>query len=335
MQSNVFEAAGNAGEERRRPIKDVTVIVNPVACPKGVEARKAEIIPKLEQRGWRVQAYETCAPEGALPEARRAVEAGTDLVIVVGGDGTVMEAINALIGTDIPIAIVPSGTGNVLALNLGIPTDVPHSLDIALTGSPHPIDLVEAKTQILSPAGRDGAPEPGGAKKYFAIMGGVGYDAQIMQETGRQAKQRFGRLAYIWTALKALGERRFPVAIRIDGNQAVHYRAKSVMIANMGEILPNLKVFPQARPDDGIIEVGVLKAARFVDFLHLVFHTLLGRPEEDPAFDAYQARQISLVVGGSEPLQLDGDPIGQAHRLDLTVAPGAIRVMMPRAEQAA
>lgn len=303
----------------RRPIKNVTLIVNPVSCPNGVEARKHEIIPILEEHGWDVQSYETCAPEGALPEARNAVNRGTDLVIVVGGDGTIMEAMNALIGSDIPIAIVPSGTGNLLALNLGIPRDVAHSLDIALTGEPRPLDLVEVD----------------GGKKYFAIMGGVGYDARIMEETPREVKQKVGRLAYIWTALKNLRGQRFPVVLSIDGAPATCQMAKTVLVANMGEILPKFKVFPEARPDDGLIEVGVLKAASIADFLRLLFRALLGRPEEDPAFDAYQAHEISIELGRDEPLQLDGDPIAAVRRLELKVAPGAILVMMPRVDQAA
>lgn len=302
----------------RRSITNVAVIINPVSCPNGVEARKNEIIPVLQERGWQVQVYETCAPEGALPEAKRAVEAGADLIIVAGGDGTVMEAMNALIGTEIPIAIVPAGTGNLLALNLGIPWDTPRALEIALTGEPKPIDLVQVDN----------------GKKYFAIMGGVGYDAKIMEETDRKTKQKIGRLAYIWTALKNLRGQRFPVTLSIDGAKATRQMAKSVLVANMGQILPKIKVFPEARPDDGLIEVGVLKASTVGDFLRLTFRAILGRPAEDPAFDAYQAHEISLTLHRKEPLQLDGDPITEVRRLDLKVAPGAIHVMMPRPDQA-
>src|SRR5579883_414982 len=225
--------------------KNVTLIINPVTCPNGIDARKAEIIPALTERGWNVQAYETCAPEGALPEAKCAMESDTDMVIVVGGDGTLMEAMNALIGTSIPIAILPAGTGNLLALNLGIPWDTPGALDIALNGVPKPVDLVQVD----------------GGKKYFAIMGGVGYDARIMDETDRRAKQKFGRLAYIWTALKNLGGQRFPFTITLDNGQTVRQMGKSVLVANMGEIMPGLKAFPNAKPDDGLVEVGILKAA--------------------------------------------------------------------------
>lgn len=319
MASQAAIENDGAVNERRREIKNVTLIINPVSCPNGVEARKAEIIPRLLERGWQVQTYETCAPEGALPEARRALEAGTDLVIVVGGDGTVMEAMNALIGTGVPIAIVPSGTGNLLALNLGIPWDLPHSLDIALTGVPKPIDLVQVD---------DGA-------KYFAIMGGVGYDARIMEETPRKVKQKIGRLAYIWTAIKNLRGQRFPVSLSIDGAPPIRQMAKSVLVANLGQILPKLTVFPDSRPDDGVIEVGILKAARPLDFVRLFFRSLVGRPQEDPAFDAYQARRLTLAIGREEPLELDGDVIARVRQLDLAVTPGAIQVMMPRPDQAA
>jgi diacylglycerol kinase family enzyme len=113
----------------------------------------------------------------------------------------------------------------------------------------------------------------------------------------------------------------------------MRYRAKSVLVANMGEILPKLKVFPEAKPDDGLIEVGVLKANGVADFLRLFFRALLGRPEEDPALDAYQAHDVLLEIGRDEPLQLDGDPIAAVRRLELKVAPGAIRIMMPRPDQ--
>ncbi|HEX5322615.1 MAG TPA: YegS/Rv2252/BmrU family lipid kinase [Capsulimonadaceae bacterium] len=296
-----------------RAVKNVAVIINPVACPSGIEARKAEIVPALAQSGWNVQTFETCAPEGAFPEARSAVEAGVDLVIVVGGDGTLMEAMNALIGTPIPVAIIPSGTGNLLALNLGIPTDTPSALAIALNGAPKPIDLVRVN---------DG-------QKYFAIMGGVGYDARIMEETDRRSKQKFGRLAYMWTALKNLGGRRFTTTLTLDGDRRIRQIAKSVLFANMGEIMPGVKAFPDARPDDGLIEIGVLKAESVGDFLRLFLRLLIGRPQDDPAFDLYHAKRLQLKLGRAEPLELDGDSLGATRQLDLEVAPGAISVMIP------
>ena len=150
--------------------KIVYVIFNPVSGQTDPEQRKKTISDALARHGYTSQFIATSKEEGAQMLAHKAVADGADLLAVSGGDGTVMEAMAALVGTEIPIAVLPAGTGNLLSINLGIPTTVPDAVDVALSGDIYELDLARV-----------------GDGRYFAIMGGIGLDAQVIAGAGREA----------------------------------------------------------------------------------------------------------------------------------------------------
>ncbi len=292
----------------------MVAIINPLSCPNGFDAMKAEIASALEGLGRDCTFYETCESEAALEIAKRAIAEGADLLLAVGGDGTIMQVINSVIGAEIPVGIVPAGTGNLLATNLGIPLSVAEAVEVAVNGTAKRIDLVSVN----------------GGEKYFAVMGGLGWDAEIMRETSREFKQQLGRFAYIWTAIKDIRHRRFRVRISLDDGKAIHAIVKTVLVANMGQIAAGVSLFPDADPTDGILGVGVLKASDMFGIFRLIYHTLRRKPQESPSFDAYTARSIRVVAHRPKPLELDGDDMGDSTGFTAEIVPQAATVMVPR-----
>lgn len=306
--------------EARRPEeqKCVTIIFNPVSGKTDPEQRKKIISDALAEHNYTYQYLETTQQEGAKALAEKAMGDGIDLLAVSGGDGTVMEVLSALVGKDIPVAVLPAGTGNLLSVNLGIPMTVPEAVHVALSGRPYALDL--AKT--------DG-------DRYFAILGGMGLDAAMIRDADREAKNKFGVLAYFVAAVKNLPRRRSRVTLRLDGGPPISRRAKSVVIANMGKITGGLEAVPTASPDDGKLDIGVLKAETLGQWLRLLGYAILGRTQDAPDFDVYQARRVVIQASSSEPIQFDGEDGGQSQNLTVEIVPKAVQIMLPEDAPAA
>jgi len=292
--------------------KSVFVIFNPVSGKSDPEQRKKLISEALAAHGYTCQFIATSKEKGAKALAAQAVRDGVDLLAVSGGDGTVIQAMSALIGTDIPLAVLPAGTGNLLSVNLNIPTTVPDAVDVALSGRPYALDMVRT-----------------GDGQYFAIMGGLGMDAQMIADADRDAKNKMGKLAYVWAALKNLPRRRAFVEIILDGKPPLRRRAKSVLLANMGKITGGLEAMPTASPQDGLLDVGILKAATLAHWLHLMVSALLGRTHRDPALEVHQAKHVTIRPRLPQPVQFDGEDAGRMHELTVEIIPQAVRVLVP------
>ena len=292
--------------------KSVFIIFNPVSGQSDPEQRKKLISDALAEDGYTCQFIVTSPEEGAKALAAKALKDGADLVAVSGGDGTVMEAMSALVGTQIPIAVLPAGTGNLLSINLGIPTTVPDAVHVALSGKPYALDL--ARTE---------------EGRYFAIMGGMGMDAQMIADTDRDAKNKLGKWAYFRAAFKNLPRRRAYVDIFLDDQPPLRRRAKSVLVANMGKITGGLSVLPTASPNDGLLDVGIVKAATLAHWAHLMGSTLLGRAHQDAALEVHQARKVVLVPRREQPVQFDGEDGGRTQKLSVEIVPSAVYVLLP------
>ena len=292
--------------------KSVYVIFNPTSGKSDPEERKKIISDALATHSYTCQFIATTKEQGAKACAEEALRLGADLLAVSGGDGTVMEAMSAVVGQDIPIAVFPAGTGNLLSINLGIPMIVPDAVDVALGGRRYALDL--ART---------------GDGRYFAVMGGVGMDAQMIKDSDREAKDRLGKMAYFVAALKNLPRRRALVEIIIDDKPPIQRRVKSVLLANMGKITGGLDAMPTASPNDGLLDIGILKAATVGHWVHLMGNTLLGRAQRDPSLEVYQARRVTLRPRHPQPVQFDGEDAGTMHELTVEIVPNAVQVLIP------
>ena len=191
--------------------------------------------------------YEVPKSKKAPKKVKQAVADGADLLFVWGGDGMVQRCIDAVATTSTTIAIVPAGTANLLAKNLGIPEDIERAVHIGLHGSRRMLDVGVMNGE------------------RFAVMAGAGLDALMIRDMGDGLKGRAGKLGYVWAGAKNLAEQRFTMKVRVDGRLWFSGKASCVLVGNVGTVLGGLSLFPQALPDDGKLEIGVVTAEGLLD----------------------------------------------------------------------
>ncbi len=298
--------------------KCVTVIFNPVSGQGDPEERKKRIEEALAEHGYRCQHLVTTKEKGARHFAEEALKDGVDLLAVSGGDGTVVEAAGALIGTDVPLAIFPAGTGNLLSVNLNIPPQVPEGVHAALFGTKRPLDLARLRLPDT------------GEERFFAILAGAGYDAAVIRDADREAKNRMGLLAYFWAAARNLGKKPVRTTIRLDGGQPLVRRAKSVMVANMGRIQGGVDVVPDANPQSGELEVAILKAESLGAWARLAWSAVRKRLREERAIEYRSAKRVEVEMAFPQPFQYDGEEAGRVRRFSAEIVPHAVQVMVPK-----
>jgi YegS/Rv2252/BmrU family lipid kinase len=293
------------------------LITNPAAAR--TQPRAVEVVMRtLRSAGWEAEVLATGGPGDARRLAEYGVAEKVDVVAVFGGDGTTMQAAAALVGTEVNLGVIPGGTGNLLAGNLRIPPSPERAARSLVAGRPRPFDL-----------GRMERPD---GLHYFAVACGAGYDARVMAGTLSEHKRRWGMAAYVATTLRLIGEIRSAAhVITIDG---VEYDANAamVLVANCGEVIPPLvRLRAGIRPDDGLLDVVVMRANSFGQSVRAVWE-LLREPalgEGDDSFVGYATgREIRVESDPIQPVQLDGEP-GGLTPFTATVVPGAIRIMVP------
>jgi diacylglycerol kinase family enzyme len=267
---------------------------------------------------------------------RQAVEAGADLVVAAGGDGTVRACAEALAGTGIPLAIVPLGTANLVARALGGPARADRALEVAFGGRDRLIDL----GRVTGVDGSGTGPE-GGAGIVFTAMAGIGLDAAVVGAAWPWVKRRVGWVAYGMAAVPRLGWPASDFTIRVDGAAPVRRRARCVVVANAGLLPGGFTLLPAARLDDGLLDVGILAPAGGWDWLRLGGRVLggkvldgripagrvlgewvLGAPSRGLAGE--RGRLVEVSADRVLPRQADGEVLVPGQTLGASVAPGAL-----------
>ncbi|GAA2348203.1 diacylglycerol kinase family protein [Dactylosporangium salmoneum] len=286
------------------------VVINPSKVL-DLEERRRELCDALAAAGWPEPLWlETTPEDPGCGMAREAAEAGVEVVLVCGGDGTVMAVAGELAGSDVAVALVPSGTGNLLATNLGIPRDVAEAVAVAVAGDRRRIDVGEVEGEGV-----------------FTVMAGMGFDAAMVGETPDDAKRRFGWAAYVASGIRNLTRRRMSVRLRLDGGRWLHRRAAAVLVANVGRLQGGIRLFPDAQPDDGELDVAVLTPAHVADWARLAGGVLLAR--RAAGLETFRARAVEIHATREEPREIDGDVIAPGRRLSARVRPGALTVCVP------
>jgi len=285
-----------------------------VANPTKLDERGAELVrQRLAEAGYAEPLWlETSAEDPGRAMTKEAVDAGVDLVIAAGGDGTIRVVASGLAGTDVAMAIIPAGTGNLLARNLGLPLDVDGALDVALGSDERRIDTV-----VLS--------VDGGEPDRFAVIAGTGLDAMIMDNVDDRLKKFIGPGAYFIAATKAVGRLPVPVHLTIDGKR--HKRNAVVcLLANCGQLPGNLGLIPDAEPDDGLMHVYVAYPTRVRHWLKAFFRLVTRRPQKDDHVQIWKGRRVEVRLQQVDAYQLDGDVEGQGTLLKAEVDPGSLRI---------
>ncbi|WP_169946845.1 diacylglycerol kinase family protein [Microbispora sp. H11081] len=255
--------------------------------------------------------YEVPKSKKAPKKVRKALEDGADLFFLWGGDGTVQRCVDALAGSDATVAVIPAGTANLLARNLGIPEDLPEAVRIGFKGRRAKMDLGKINGE------------------HFAVMAGVGFDAEMIADADRGLKDRLGRFAYIWTGLRHVGGAVTPMRIKIDGNDWFEGDASCVLVGNVGTVTGGIDVFEDARFDDGWLEVGVSTAEGPIQWARALGRMSAGNAEKSPFVRITRARKVSVKLGTSMAYELDGGARDRAERITVEVVPQAITVCLP------
>ncbi|MEU5985457.1 diacylglycerol kinase family protein [Streptomyces sp. NPDC047434] len=351
---------GAADDHRRRPSPSgaapgirtagqVVVVRHPHACDDRLADRVRAVLTAHghpDQRWTLTTAEQPCgelaeACDSSAPSRDGPVPGRVDLVVACGGDGTVRACADVVAGTDIALAVVPCGTGNLLARNLGLPLDPATALEEALGGDCFGIDVGRVRGDGLGPT-------------RFTVMTGAGFDAAMVRDASPRLKARLGWAAYLLAAARHLRDPRTRVSLRVDGGRRRRHRARMIVVGNVGTLQGGVELLPGARADSGRLDVVLFDPDGAAGWLavtgHLVSRVLRRRstgarqvpgPAADPetggrsvaggALTYYRGRHIDIRFAGAQPREIDGDTVADGRRLTVETEPGALRVRLPRA----
>jgi diacylglycerol kinase (ATP) len=258
--------------------------------------------------------FEVPKSRKAPKQVHKALKAGVDLLVVWGGDGMVQRSLDVVAHekAKTPVAIMPAGTGNLLATNLGIPADLAQAVDIALHGKRQRIDLGKL----------DG--------EYFGVMAGIGFDGAMINDADRKLKDRLGKLAYVWTGLRHVNGEAATAKVLIDGTTWFDDEASCVLIGNVGTITGGIEAFDDARPDDGWLDVGVATAQGALQWARALGTMAVGRSDRSPFVRTTRARKIEVQLASKMEYELDGGARTKTKSFSASVAPGAVKICVPR-----
>jgi diacylglycerol kinase (ATP) len=255
--------------------------------------------------------FEVPKSKKAPKRVRKALSDGADLIFVWGGDGMVQRCIDVIAGSGAVVAILPAGTANLLAGNLGIPKDLPAAVELGLHGERKPFDVGVVN------------------REHFAVMAGSGLDAAMIRDADGTLKDRFGRAAYLWTGARSLRMPRTTARIRVDGEKWFKGKLSCVLVANVGKVMGDIAAFPDARPDDGLLEIGVVTAQGAWQWSRTLARTLVGNANQSPFVEVTRGKSFDIRFSRKVPYELDGGDRIPTKRMRIKVQPGAVTICVP------
>ncbi|MGI8456942.1 MAG: diacylglycerol/lipid kinase family protein [Propionibacteriaceae bacterium] len=293
------------------------VIANPI---KITDTLRPALTEAMASRGWDDPLWlETSADDTGHAMTKEALTAGVDRVIAAGGDGTVRVVAGELAQSGVPLALIPSGTGNLLARNLGIPLQETPAIETALSDAKTTISLIKVVAD-------------GGDPQWSAVMTGMGFDAMIMDHTDPRLKSTVGPGAYIIAAAQQVGQLPVRLEVQVDEERAFTRYAILCVIGNVGQLIGGLDLMPEADPTDDTLNVLVVSPHRKRDFVRVVVRVLLRRRRPDKSLDRVSGRQVRIQVPDGDTYQIDGDVAGRCHDFRAEVVPDALILVAAGAE---
>lgn len=300
------------------PPTRATLVYNPVAGGQRVSrGHLRTVVGYLTEHHWTVDWQETTPERGATEIARQAIDGGAEVVIAAGGDGTINEVVNALIGhPEVRLGILPTGTANVWAVESGIS-------DVSLLGP----NLETAGETLVN--GRTVQMDVGRAgERHFLLVAGVGFDALVTRRIDPKVKRAIGALAYAWAAIReGVRYRGARIMVTVDG-EARQEQGWMVTISNT-RLYALVPLAREASVVDGLLDVGIFAGRRWPSMMRHAASILLGRQAQDPGIEFLRGREIVISSEPPLPVQVDAEPMGMTP-MTFTVVPGAIRVILPR-----
>ena len=249
----------------------------------------------------------------APAQVRRALDEGAELIVAWGGDGMVQRCVDVLAGSEVALAIIPAGTANLFATNLGIPPDIEGAVAVGLHGARRRVDL-----------GRFNG-------ERFAVMAGAGFDAAMIRDAGDGGlKERLGRVAYVWTGSKNLRSKPFRADIEVDGANWYKGKASCILFGNVGKLVGGVEAFEDARPDDGRLELGIVTAEGLLEWGRMIARAAVGPVDKSPLAQTTKARSVKVKLNRKVLYELDGGDRTKVKAFKVKVEPGAVTVCVPK-----
>ncbi len=247
----------------------------------------------------------------APKQVERLLDQKPDLVFVWGGDGMAQRCIDALAGSGVTVAIIPAGTANLLASNLGIPKTIEEAVLTGLHGRRRDIDVVRMNGE------------------RFAVMAGAGFDANMINGADGGLKDKLGRAAYVWTGTKSFRKPPFKAKIEVDGSPWYSGPASCILAGNVGALFGGVRVFADAKPDDGLVDLAVVTAESMTQWARTAARTLAGSPEQSPFFRVTKARTVKVKLNRKVLYEMDGGARTKVKAYRLDVEPSAVTLCVP------
>lgn len=315
----------------------VAIIANPTKVD--MEALRAAVADAEAEAGWQPSLWlETSVDDPGQGQARAAIDARVSAVLAAGGDGTVRAVAEGLLDSGIPLVMLPAGTGNLLARNLGLSLGkIGDSLSTAISGVDHAIDVgIAALTRA------DGSVE----RHAFVVMIGIGLDAKMIAATNPELKKRVGWLAYVEATARIV---RDVDAVRVhytlDGSTERSTTVHTLLIGNCGSLPGGVLMLPEAEIDDGLLDVVAMRPRNLWGWMRVSYavvwengvlqkskvgRRILAADKRVRALRYFQGRHMTLRFDNPEEFEIDGESMGQVTAIDARVAPASLIVRVPR-----
>lgn len=317
LVTEMVRARATTEEDAGGPPRRAAVILNPTKVLDWVTFRR-QVEYELQVRGWGPPLWlETTVDDPGRAMTRQAIAEGVDLVLGAGGDGTIRVICSGLAGSGVPFGLIPSGTGNLLARNIGIPLDRAAALAVALDGVDKGVDLVEIRVD-------------GGEPDHFAVMGGIGIDAVIMESTNPDLKKAVGSAAYFVAAARNANHPALHTTITVDDQPPLRRRAHVIVVGNVGYLQANIPLIPDAKYDDGLLDVLIASPRSARDWVRITTRVLTHARRSDAQLDRITGRKVTITVEERDFFQLDGDTVGECGTMVAEVKPEALTLRVPR-----
>lgn len=319
------------------PAKRAALVYNPVKAD--AATLRATVERRSAAAGWAEPLfYETRLDDLGDGVTREALAAGADAVLVAGGDGTVRAVAEAMSGSGVPLTIVPSGTGNLLARNLLLPlTDTAAMVQATFDGDRLLVDVGFAAIRR-----EDGTSE----ERAFVVMGGMGLDAAMIANTNGVLKKRVGWIAYVDGAARSLANAKpFRIAYQVHSRRLHSARVQSILVANCGSLPAGLELIPDASVSDGELDIAIFQPKNALGWV-LVWRRVawdnsvlrrfragrqvLALRTKDNSVLYARGKGLDVATSPAQPVQLDGDQFGEAIRMRYRVVEGGVIAMVPK-----
>jgi diacylglycerol kinase (ATP) len=303
-----------------RPAQAATVfVVNPASANGSTGRRWPEMAHRAAAAGLHGDTLMSTTPGGVAEQARRAAENGASLVVVVGGDGTVHEAVNGLVGSSAELGVIPRGTGTDFVRTFGIPTKLDEALGVLAGGRTRTIDLGRAEYRAWD--GSDGS-------AYFANVASAGMSGAVAQRANETTKALGGRVSFLWATLAVFARwRNSEVTVEVDAERR-QARMLDVVVANCQFLGGGMRMCPDAVPDDGLFDVLLIGDITKRDLALTLPKVYRGTHLPHPKAEALRGRAVAVEAPVPLPVELDGEQPGTTP-VRLEIVPGALRLRVP------